>query len=110
VSASEDLRRLRDEAAARLEALEADFTDLVTASVGANADDEHDPEGTTIAYERSQLAALIDQTRTRVAELDHALQRAQEGSYGLCEVCGRLIPAQRLEARPGARRCVAHAV
>lgn len=110
MSAPDELRRLRDEAAARLAALEADFTDVVTASVGANADDEHDPEGTTIAFERSQLAALIEQTRTRVAELDHALQRAEEGTYGLCEVCGRLIPAERLAARPGATRCITHAV
>jgi DnaK suppressor protein len=110
MSAPDELERLRDEAAARLAALESEFTRVVSASVGANADDEHDPEGATIAYERAQLAALVDQTRTRVEELEHAVQRAQEGSYGLCEVCGRLIPAERLEARPGATRCIAHAV
>ena len=110
MTTSDELQRLRDDTAARLVALEAEFAGVVSASVGANADDEHDPEGATIAYERSQLAALIDQARTRVTELDHALQRAQEGSYGLCEVCGRLIPAERLAARPGATRCIAHAV
>jgi RNA polymerase-binding transcription factor DksA len=110
VTGPTDLQRLRDDAAARLAVLEADFAGVVSAAAGANADDEHDPEGATIAYERSQLAALIDQARRRVLELDRAVQRAIDGQYGLCEVCGKAIPPARLEARPGATRCIDHAV
>ena len=82
------------------------FDDLVDASLGSNADDEHDPEGATIAFERSQLDALVRQARARVDEIDAALRRIAEGRYGVCEVCGALIPAARLEARPVARTCL----
>ena len=82
---------------------------LVAASRDSNADDEHDPEGQTIAYERSQLAALTGGARERLAELDAALDRVAAGTYGRCTVCGETIAAGRLEARPTARTCLAHA-
>jgi RNA polymerase-binding transcription factor DksA len=78
----------------------------VAASADSNADDEHDPEGSTIAFERSQVGALINQARRHLAELDAAEERLRAGSYGCCESCGRPIPAARLEARPVARTCV----
>ena len=87
----------------------ADMDRLVEASRDSNADDEHDPEGQTIAYERSQLAALTEGLRARLAELDAAAARVEGGTYGGCEVCGEPIPAGRLEARPTARTCLAHA-
>ncbi|QKE86015.1 TraR/DksA family transcriptional regulator [Arthrobacter sp. NEB 688] len=89
--------------------MEADMERLVAASQDSNADDEHDPEGQTIAYERSQLGALTDGQRTHLAELDAALARVAAGTYGVCEVCGEPVPAGRLEARPTARTCVRHA-
>ena len=82
---------------------------LVDAGDGTNIDDEHDPEGTTIAFERAQVAALIDQARTRIADLDRALGSLAAGgreAYGICEVCGQPIAAGRLEARPSARTCI----
>ncbi len=82
---------------------------LVAASRDSNSDDEHDPEGQTIAYERSQLAALTAAMRVRLDEVDAALGRAAEGTLGRCDVCGETIPPGRLEARPTARTCVAHA-
>ncbi|MBD3782743.1 MAG: TraR/DksA C4-type zinc finger protein [Micrococcales bacterium] len=89
--------------------MEDDMARLVAASVDSNADDEHDPEGQTIAYERSQLAALTAGLRAHLGELDAALVRVEEGRYGLCTVCGEPIPDGRLEARPTARTCVRHA-
>ncbi|NHA68047.1 TraR/DksA family transcriptional regulator [Phycicoccus flavus] len=89
--------------------MEEDLRRLVEASRDSNADDEHDPEGQTIAYERSQLMALTDGLRTRLAELDAAGERVAAGTYGRCEVCGEPIPVERLEARPTARTCVTHA-
>ena len=77
-----------------------------TASRDRNADDEHDPEGATIAFERSQVDALVRQTEQHLAEVDAALARLADGTYGLCERCGRPIPEGRLEARPVARTCV----
>lgn len=99
----------RDETVRRLAALTDDFAGVVAASRDTNADDEHDPEGQTIAYERSQLQALTDQAREHVAEIDAAIARVESGTYGVCEVCHEPIGAPRLEARPTARTCVQHA-
>jgi DnaK suppressor protein len=87
--------------------LERSHADVVAAAQDANADDEHDPEGATIAFEREQLAALLAQARRRAGDLRSALERAQAGAYGRCESCGEPIGAARLEARPAARTCMA---
>jgi DnaK suppressor protein len=102
----ESLLRLRDGALAESAALDADLRSLFEASRSSNADDEHDPEGNTIAYERAQLTAVLDATRRRISELEVALQRLEAGSYGVCESCGDPIPPARLAARPTARTCV----
>ncbi|WP_411020063.1 TraR/DksA family transcriptional regulator, partial [Salmonella sp. s32443] len=81
---------------------------MIEASRDDNADDEHDPEGQTIAYERSQLSAMTGQAREQLREIEAALERVRSGTYGVCEVCGRSIAAGRLEARPTARTCVEH--
>ena len=106
-SASERLAAEREATAARLAELRGDFSGMVAASRDSNADDEHDPEGATIAFERSQVDALIRQAEARLEEIDGALARVADGTYGVCAVCGRQIPAERLEARPSATRCVA---
>ncbi len=91
----------------RLSALEAEFRTLVDAGTGTNIDDEHDPEGATIAFERAQVAALVEQARARLGDLERALGELQRDAYGICERCGQPIVAGRLEARPDARTCVA---
>jgi len=100
------LGQARDEAAALVETLARDLRGLFDASRSSNADDEHDPEGATIGFERAQLTALLGQARRRVADLDDALRRWDEGTYGRCERCQQPIPPERLAARPSARRCV----
>ena len=100
------LRAQRGETERRLAGLTAAFTDMVRASESSNADDEHDPEGATIAFERSQVGALIAQAREHLAELDAAEARVAAGTYGTCERCGQAIPPERLEVRPVARTCV----
>ena len=101
------LRRLRAEAVAQVERLDRDLLEVFEASRSSNADDEHDPEGSTIAFERAQLTALLAAGRRRIADLDDALDRSAAGSYGDCARCGRPIPAERLAARPFATTCVA---
>ncbi len=96
----------RERALARLAALEREFGGIVAAARDAGTDDEHDPEGATLAYERQHVAALADAARTGLAEIDAALARLADGSYGICQACGRPISAQRLTARPAARTCV----
>ena len=94
---------------ARLGDLEADVALIVEASEGSNADDEHDPEGATIAFERAQTSALAASAVAHLREVAAALARLDDGTYGVCETCGRAIPEARLEARPTARTCVGHA-
>lgn len=96
----------RAEAVERVGALTADLDRLMQSSVGTNADDEHDPEGATIAFERAQLAALLTAARDRLTDLDRAADRLAAGRYGRCEVCHRPIPPERLAARPTAATCV----
>jgi DnaK suppressor protein len=91
---------------ARLARLRTDHAGIVAASVGSNADDEHDPEGATIAFERQQVDALVRQAEHRLAEIDAAVARLADASYGTCERCGRPIPPERLAVRPSARSCV----
>jgi DnaK suppressor protein len=90
----------------RIAALSREFDGIVESSAGVATDDEHDPEGATIAFERAQLAGLIDQARGHLAELDDARDRLRQGSYGRCERCGRPIAPGRLAARPAARTCI----
>lgn len=86
--------------------LGADIESLVAARQGSNNDDEHDPEGSTLAFERSQTDALLAQSTQRLADIGAALQRLDAGSYGVCENCGKPIASARLEARPYARTCI----
>jgi RNA polymerase-binding transcription factor DksA len=90
----------------RLADLRGDYRGFVEASQDSNADDEHDPEGATIAFERSQVGALVQQAEAHLDEVDAALLRIEDGTYGVCAVCGRPIPDGRLEARPTATTCV----
>lgn len=90
----------------RIAALSSSFDEVVAASRDSNADDEHDPEGATIAYERQQVVALGDAARTQLAEIEAARERIRAGTYGICEGCGEPIAPGRLEARPTARRCI----
>lgn len=96
----------REAALAQIEALTQEFDGLVAASRSSNADDEHDPEGATIAFERQQVVALLEQAQRRLADVDAALAHRAAGDYGICENCGRPIAAERLAARPAARTCI----
>ena len=96
----------REQTLHRLAALTDDFDSIVAASRDTNADDEHDPEGATIAFERSQVSTLVRQVQQHLAEVDAAFQRLDAGTYGICERCGQPIGEGRLEARPVARTCI----
>src|ERR1700749_5229719 len=80
----------RDQVQGRIAELEREFAAIVaSASEGsAGGDDEHDPEGATVAFERQHVAALIDQARARVAEIDAALRKVASGTYEICDIFG----------------------
>jgi len=102
-----ELEHERRQTLHRLATLTGEFDEVVAASRDSNADDEHDPEGATIAFERSQLSALVQQARDHVAEIDEAIARLAARTYGVCQGCGQPIGAGRLTARPVARTCIA---
>ena len=81
----------------RLERLRQDHEGIVAASLNSNADDEHDPEGATIAFERSQVETLVRQLQQHLADIEAAERRLDDGGYGICERCNAAIP-------PGAAR------
>ncbi len=90
----------------RIEALTREFTGIVEAASLGATDDEHDPEGATIAFERSQADALLSQAHRDLAELDAADGRLTAGTYGVCVRCGKAIAPERLQVRPAASTCI----
>ena len=104
---SEDpLQAALAENAEQLAALTRQHEEIVAASRDSNADDEHDPEGATIAFERQQVVALVAQLERSRADILRALELRKAGEYGRCETCGGPIGDARLEARPTARTCI----
>ena len=100
------LAAAHERALARLASLEREFGGIVAAAQDAGADDEHDPEGATLAFERQHLAALVSQARGHLTQIDAAMLRLAEGSYGICEGCGVPISEARLAARPVTTLCI----
>lgn len=68
--------------------------------------DENFADLAAATAERSEMLAFIENARDRLAHVEAALVKMDEGTYGVCEVCGQDIPEARLEARPLSVRCV----
>ena len=100
----------RQRTAEQIENLQASFEAIVGGAELNSTDDEHDPEGTTIAYERAQVSALLNQARDDLVALDAAIERLDDGDVLTCTVCGQEIPLERLLALPSVRTCVRCAV
>src|SRR3954468_3460082 len=103
----DELLRLRASAESEAITLAGNPEALFTASRDSNADDEHDPEGATIGFERAQLTALLTAARVRIAQIDDALHRVDAATHDVCERCGQPITEERLTARPFAHCCMA---
>lgn len=100
------LLEAREEVAARVTEFDSVAKDLADARGDADSDDEHDPEGSTIAWDRAAQEATAEGAREHLAEIDAAIARLRSGWDGRCADCGTLIPAERLAARPSADKCV----
>jgi RNA polymerase-binding transcription factor DksA len=90
----------------QIDSLEHRFDDIVSAAELTSTDDEHDPEGTTIAYERAQVWALLAQARHDLAAIDEAAPGLADGELPTCHECLGPIGAERLLALPGVRTCI----
>jgi DnaK suppressor protein len=90
------------------EALKAEADSLAEeAEPGDVQFDEESGEGGTTTVDRERDLALSAQARAAVEEIDHALRKLDDGTYGICERCHEPIPKARLKALPYARLCVA---
>jgi RNA polymerase-binding transcription factor DksA len=110
MSAAEHGARIRAESERtrrQLADLVRNFDAIVEAARDSPLDDEHDPDGATVGFERAQAAALVAMARARLVELDDALERVRTGVYGRCSACGVEIDDDRLVALPTATTCVA---
>ncbi|WP_300018497.1 TraR/DksA C4-type zinc finger protein [Pseudonocardia sp.] len=93
--------------AERIASLAAQVAALAEQQALTTHDDEHDPEGVTIGYERAQLQGLLAGARADLDALDRAAARLSAGTYGRCLRCGRPIAPERLDALPAAETCIA---
>ena len=103
-------QRLAEERArllAWIESLQRNMTAIRDTSTWTSTDDEHDPEGATIAYERAQVRSFLDDAHRDLEALERAGARVDAGTYGACERCGKAIAPERLAALPAAATCIA---
>jgi len=96
----------RESTLAQIAALSRDVEEFVETSETDPPEDEHDPEGASIAWERMQTTALLENARAHLAELDDALARLERDDFGVCSRCGGTIAIERLMALPTTRTCV----
>ncbi|MEB3371242.1 TraR/DksA family transcriptional regulator [Saccharopolyspora mangrovi] len=96
----------RTEVQHRIESLQRHLASIVESATWTTNDDEHDPEGVTIAYERAQTQGLLADAKAELDALDQAAQRIETGTYGQCQRCGKRISKERLEALPAATVCI----
>ena len=86
----------RRETVARLRGLDESWADIVESARDANIDDEHDPEGSTVAVARAQVSSLADEGRGRLAAIDAALARVDTGTFGAVSYTHLTLPTKRI--------------
>lgn len=108
---ADQTRQLLDEERERLEGLRDEYSSLRDASEEdgmqeLSSVDQHQADIGTETFDRSKDLSILDEVEAELAEIEHALQRLDEGTYGTCEACGKTIPDDRLEAMPATRFCL----
>ncbi len=68
--------------------------------------DQHQADFGTETFEREKDLSILERVEGELADVEHALQRLDDGTYGTCEACGQPIGEDRLEAMPATRFCV----
>lgn len=100
------VRSEHERTAAQIASLERSVALIVEAAELTSTDDEHDPEGATIAYERAQAIALLRLARIDLDRLARARTLLETGVPITCESCGRNIDTERLVALPTTATCI----
>jgi DnaK suppressor protein len=96
----------REQTIRLIDSVTAELESFVSARRDTATDDEHDPEGPTLAFERSQSSAVLTQSHQHLTDIDSALLRMDEGTFGQCKTCGGSIALGRLQARPQSALCI----
>ncbi|HVF75821.1 MAG TPA: TraR/DksA C4-type zinc finger protein [Acidimicrobiales bacterium] len=110
MDADEARTRLAEERE-RLDALRQGFADLNAESqeeslAELSSLDQHPADVGTETFEREKDLAILENVEAELADIEHAIRRLDEGTYGTCEACSKPIDDARLEAMPAARFCV----
>jgi RNA polymerase-binding transcription factor DksA len=76
------------------------------AIVELSFDDQHPADVATDTFEREKDMSILEHVDAQLSDVDRALGRLEQGTYGTCEACGRPIDEDRLRARPAVRFCI----
>src|SRR5438067_13900628 len=68
--------------------------------------DQHQADTGTETFEREKDLSILERVESELSDVEHALNRLDDGTYGLCAACGKPIGDTRLEAMPATRFCV----
>jgi RNA polymerase-binding transcription factor DksA len=71
--------------------------------------DQHPADTATETFEREKNYSIRIRLEEELRDVERALERLEQGTYGACEICNKSIPDERLEALPGTRYCIEHA-
>ena len=101
-----DSSELRAELESERSRIVADLADLGLGPEGDLVYDDNFADTSQVTAERGEAEALAGELSETLREVEAALARVDDGSYGRCELCGGQISDARLEAMPAARRCI----
>ena len=77
-----------------------------TGELLSGSNDNHLADTATETYDRELDEGLEEDARGQLREVEKALARIESGEYGRCEICGKEIPVERLEAVPWTTLCI----
>jgi DnaK suppressor protein len=105
-------RRLLDGEHERLTGIRSELSVLEgeteAESIAESDNAQHQADVGTETFDRERDLSILEQVEAELADIEHALARLDDGTYGRCDVCGAVIDDARLEALPAARFCLAH--
>jgi RNA polymerase-binding transcription factor DksA len=107
----DEARHRLDEERARLDAVRTELGEVHAESEGdslaeLSSLDQHQADVGTETFNRERDLSILENVEAELADIEHALRRIDDGTYGTCEACGKPIGDARLEAMPAARFCV----
>ena len=110
---SDDARERLEAEQSRLEGLRDDFVEQGLTSeteqeslAELSSVDQHQADTGTETFNRERDLSILESLEAELTDVEHALTRLDDGTYGTCEACGRPIDDARLEALPATRFCL----